>query len=116
MPFPTPILDRTLAARRQQNERQRLATCDRVLAWLDAVGQQYGIDRAYLFGSLTRPYRFTERSDVDVAVEAIDSESFFQAMAELSEQVEREVDLVELSKCPFADRIRQQGIVWRQEI
>jgi predicted nucleotidyltransferase len=78
--------------------------------------EQYGINRAYLFGSLTRPYRFTERSDVDVAVESIDSESFFQAMARLSEQVEREVDLVELSKCPFADRIRQQGIVWSQNI
>jgi predicted nucleotidyltransferase len=116
MPFPTPILDHALADLRQQNEQQRLATCDRVLTWLDAVGQQYGIDKAYIFGSLTRAYRFTKRSDVDVAVEAIDSESFFPAMAELSEQVEREVDLVELSKCPFADRIRQQGIEWRQKI
>jgi predicted nucleotidyltransferase len=116
MPFPTPILDRALATRRQQNEQQRLATCDRVIAWLDGAGQRYGITRAYLFGSLTKPYRFTARSDVDVAVEAIDSESFFQAMSELSEQVGREVDLVELSKCPFADRIRQQGIVWRAKI
>lgn len=116
MTFATPILDRALADRRQQNEQQRLAICDRVLAWLDEVGQQYGIDRAYLFGSLTRPYRFTARSDVDLAVEAIDPERFFQAIAELSEQVEREVDLVELSKCLFADRIRQQGIVWSPKI
>ena len=116
MSFPTPILDRALADRRQHHEQQRLATCDRVLAWLDTVGQKYGIDRAYLFGSLTRPYHFTKRSDVDVAVETINPESFFQAMAELSEEVEREVDLVELSKCPFADRIRQQGIVWRPKI
>jgi predicted nucleotidyltransferase len=116
MPFPTPILDRALADRRQYNEQQRLATCHLVLAWLDTVGRQYGIERAYLFGSLTRPNRFTECSDVDVAVESIDSESFFEAMAKLSEQVERDVDLVELSKCPFADRIRQQGIVWNQEI
>jgi hypothetical protein len=39
MPFPTPILDLALANRRQHNEEQRLATCNRVLAWLDAVGQ-----------------------------------------------------------------------------
>ncbi len=79
MPFPTPILDRALADRRQQNEQQRLATCDRVLAWLDAFGRQYGIDRAYLFGSLTRPYRFTVRSDVDLAVESYRSGTFFSS-------------------------------------
>ncbi|MEB3337724.1 MAG: nucleotidyltransferase domain-containing protein [Leptolyngbyaceae bacterium] len=116
MSYPTPILDRALAARRQHNEQQRLETVDRVIAWLESAGQRYGIDRAYLFGSMIRPYRFMDRSDVDVAVEAMDAEQFFQAMAELSEQVERDVDLVELSKCPFADRIRQQGVLWTRTI
>jgi hypothetical protein len=85
MPFPIPILDRAEADRRQPNEQQRLVICDRVLAWLDAFGRQYGIDRAYLFGSLPRPYRFTARSDVDLAIESIDPERFFDAIAQLSE-------------------------------
>jgi hypothetical protein len=43
MPVPPPILDRALAKRRQHNEQQRLATCKPVVAWVDAVGRQYGI-------------------------------------------------------------------------
>ncbi|MEA5620809.1 nucleotidyltransferase domain-containing protein [Cronbergia sp. UHCC 0137] len=116
MSYPTPILDQAIAARRHQNEQQRLATLEQVIFWLESKSQHYGIERAYVFGSLTRPYCFTQRSDVDVAVETIYAEHFFTAIAQLSEQIERPVDLVELSKCPFADRIRQQGILWTEKI
>jgi hypothetical protein len=51
---------------------------DRAFAWLDVFGRQSGIDQAYLFGSLARPYRFIARSDMDLAVEAIDPERFFK--------------------------------------
>jgi uncharacterized protein len=64
---------------------------------------------------VTRPYQFTRNSDVDVAVEQFNPEVFF-AMAALSETLERDVGLVDLSKCHFAHRIRQQGMVWRREI
>jgi uncharacterized protein len=110
--YPTPILDAAIARRQQQDEQQRQATLARVWDWLNEFGATYGIIQAYVFGSVIRPHRFTDRSDVDVAVESIHPELFFQAMAKLSEQVEREVDLVELSKCPFAQRIREQGIPW----
>jgi predicted nucleotidyltransferase len=101
--FDTSLLDQTLAEQQKQREEERLATLQQVLAWLD------GIQRAYLFGSLLRPNRFGQHSDVDVAVEALDANHFFSAMAALSEVVGRDVDLVELCKCPFAERIRQTG-------
>jgi predicted nucleotidyltransferase len=68
-----------------------------------------------LFGSLTCPYHFTERSDIDVAVEKLAPDAFFQVMATLSEALERDVDLIELSKCHFAPRIREQGLLWTRK-
>ncbi|NJL49876.1 MAG: hypothetical protein HC929_23835 [Leptolyngbyaceae cyanobacterium SM2_5_2] len=55
---------------------------------------------------------FDNRSDVDVALESLAPEHFFRAMGALSETVGRDVDLVELHKCPFAARIRQGGLLW----
>jgi uncharacterized protein len=115
MVFPTPLLDQALAQRQQLYEQQRQVTLSRVQRWLAEVGSDYGIETAYLFGSLICPYRFTPHSDVDVAVEAIHADAFFRALSALSEAVERPVDLVELGKCPFAERIRQQGLLWKQQ-
>jgi hypothetical protein len=116
VPFETNLLDAALARRREDNEAQRLATLKRAIHWLETEGEQYGIHEAYLFGSVTHPYRFTSNSDVDVAIEQFNPEDFFVAMAALSETLECDVDLVDLSKCHFAHRIRQQGMVWRRKI
>jgi predicted nucleotidyltransferase len=114
-PFNTNLLDTALARRRIDNEAKRVAAIEQIIHWLETEAAQYGINQAYLFGSVIRPYRFTNRSDVDIALEQFNSEDFFVAMAALSETLERDVDLVDLSKCPFAHRIRQQGRVWRRK-
>jgi uncharacterized protein len=114
MAFSTALLDAALERRRALNEQQRLAALTRVTAWLETQGDLYDIQEAYLFGSIARPYQFSEHSDVDVAAENIRPDRFFDAMASLSEALERDVDLVELLKCPFAAKIRQQGIRWNR--
>lgn len=113
-PFRTDLLDAAQARRRVDDEAQRMETMERIIQWLETEGVQYGMDEAFIFGSVIRPYHFTERSDVDIAVEQMEVEAFFAAMGALSEAVERDVDLVELLKCPFAHRIRQQGVKWRR--
>jgi len=114
MAFDTSVLDDALARRRAklENERQRLL--ETALNWLDQHAAQFGIRRAYLFGSLTQPGRFDENSDVDIAIEQIDPEQFFEAMSKFSTALRRNVDLVELSKCHFAHRIREKGILWEK--
>ncbi len=114
MAFDTSILDAALTQRRAQNEQERQALLARVLHLLDELGPGYGIHRAYVFGSLTRPGRFRPDSDVDIAVEQIDPTRFFEAMSELWNSLGREVDLVELDKCHFAQRIREVGILWEK--
>lgn len=108
----TYLLDEALIRRKKALEEERQVTVKLVKQWLEVNGRQYGIQQAYLFGSLIRPNRFQKTSDVDLAVESINPEQMFMAMTALAEAVGREVDLIELSKCPFAHRIRQEGILW----
>jgi hypothetical protein len=111
-PFDTSVLDAALAQRRAKNEQERQAILTRVLHLLDEVGPACSIQQAYVFGSLTKPNRFGLNSDVDIAVEQINPERFFEAMSKLSTYLGREVDLVELNKCHFADKIRREGVMW----
>lgn len=114
MAYPTPLLDQIQYQRRQQQEQKRLATLAKTLDWLTAHAHSYGIYQAYLVGSVTRPYQFAHRSDVDLAVEQINRDRFFVAMAQISEYLERDVDIIELAKCHFGDRLRQEGIAWTE--
>ncbi len=112
MPFNSYLLDEIRAARRDRLEQERQTLLAQVKQWLDDYGSQYGICRAYIFGSLTRPDRFTETSDVDIAVEQIDPENFFTVISLLVTALGREVDLIKLDQCHFAHRIRETGRLW----
>jgi predicted nucleotidyltransferase len=110
--FPTPELDKILKERDIQREQERQTLLAKTQHWLDENGVEYGIDRAYIFGSVTRPYKFHPGSDVDIAVENINPELHFNAISILAEYLGREVDIILLKNCHFAHRIREQGILW----
>jgi predicted nucleotidyltransferase len=112
VPFDTRLLDEAVAKRQAQHEQERQQVLQQVLEWLQRSGQDYGIDRAYIFGSVIKPGRFHENSDVDVGVEEIDPVKQIDAMADLSMALMRDVDIVDLRKCHFAHRIREQGQLW----
>lgn len=112
IPFNTSKLDEILCDRSLQNERERQALLQKILEWLDKNGLQYGIQTAYIFGSLTQPQRFHQNSDIDIAVEQINPDDFFAVIGFISETMGRDVDIVELRRCHFGDRIRQTGIQW----
>jgi predicted nucleotidyltransferase len=84
----------------------------RLLRLLDEMATQFNLEKVYVFGSLVRPGRFTESSDVDVAVKTLPSEQFFAFSAALSAALGRDVDLIELDKCHFAHKIRNEGLLW----
>jgi hypothetical protein len=110
--FDTHLLDQVLRDRQRLYEQTRQQVLDQVLDWLEAFGHSYGIESAYLFGSITQLGRFHENSDVDLAVEQIDPVRQIDAIADLSLALLRDVDIVDLRRCHFADRIRTQGQLW----
>jgi len=110
--FPTPELDKILRERDIQREQERQTLLTKTQQWLDENAVEYGINRAYIFGSVTRSYKFHPGSDVDIAVENINPALHFEAISILSYYLGREVDIILLKNCHFAHRIREQGILW----
>jgi uncharacterized protein len=113
--FDTSLLDQVLAERQQQYERDRQQVLQQTVDWLQQSGALYGIESAYLFGSVTKPGRFHEQSDVDLGVETIDPVRQIDAIADLSMALLRDVDIVDLRHCHFAHRIREQGLLWTRD-
>jgi hypothetical protein len=115
MPFNTYLLDNAINNQKQVNEQCRLTTLKKLLNWLDTFGGNYDISCAYIFGSITQPYHFTSHSDVDIAVEKIQPENLFLTISLISTTLERDVDIIDINKCHFADKIRQEGILWMRK-
>lgn len=112
MTFDTSLLDEALSQQETRWERLRRETLKATLSLLDEIGPRYGVAQAYLFGSLVKAGRFHEGSDVDVAVTDVEPEAFFGLMGALSLALGRDVDLVDLRRCHFAQRIRAEGVLW----
>ncbi|APB33961.1 signal peptidase II [Gloeomargarita lithophora Alchichica-D10] len=111
-PFNTSKLDQILGDRALQNEEERQDLLQKIMKWLDKNGLEYGIYTAYIFGSLTQPQKFHHNSDIDIAVEQINPDDFFAVIGLLSETMGRNVDIIEVDKCHFGNRIKQAGIRW----
>ncbi|WP_107670373.1 nucleotidyltransferase family protein [Cyanothece sp. BG0011] len=110
--FSSKKLDKIISDRRLKQEKERQFILKKTQEWLDRYGSDYGIEKAYIFGSVTYPNKFHQNSDVDLAVETINPEKHFLAISLLSTYLEREVDIIKLNQCHFAHRIREKGILW----
>ena len=108
--FNTDVLDRALERQRTEREKLRMAVRARALRLLDE--SPVDLDEAILFGSVVRPGRFDARSDVDIAVPDLEPRAYFALMGHLEEGLEREIDLVPIDTCHFADSIRRTGLRW----
>jgi len=115
VPFNTKLLDEVLIERQENCEQERQQVFRQVLEWLHQSGGQYGIDSAYIFGSVTQLGRFHKGSDVDLGVEEINSVKQIEAIADLSMALLRDVDIVDLRHCHFAHRIRERGLLWMRD-
>jgi hypothetical protein len=110
--FSTDLLDAYLAQQRADNEAARQQLLKQALQWLTAHAAAYGIRQGYLFGSVTAAGRFQATSDIDLAIPTLSDGNPFGLIGALSLALNREVDLVALDQCHFADKIRQAGIAW----
>jgi len=110
--FDTSVLDKALAERAARWEQQRQSTLSRLEELLAEAGGRFGLREAVIFGSIIRPGRFTERSNVDVAVVELPAKAFFPLAAFLSVGLGLDVDLVWLDDLHFADAVRRDGKLW----
>lgn len=108
--FKTDVLDLALERQRAEREMLRLAVQARILLLLDEA--PVNLSEAILFGSIVHPGRFSARSDVDIAVSNLEPRAYFELMGYLEERLEREIDIVAIDNCHFADSIRRTGLRW----
>jgi predicted nucleotidyltransferase len=105
----------TLLQKRDSTRRHRrlkaLAEARRNLR--SALARMIPGSRVILFGSLTKPGVFNDRSDVDLALETEPAGiSLYQLSGRLSEEMGRPVDVVLLSECRFRQKILREGEAW----
>ena len=82
--------------KRKEREDLRLHVIAKILTAIDRLGREIAFDEAYLFGSVTKPFRFLEGSDIDIGFVGLDNRHFFKAMSNLSEKTGHDVDIVQI--------------------
>ncbi len=69
-----------------------------------------GIGTAYLFGSLVEENDFYDWSDIDIAIAGPVKKDYFRMLSEIERLLNRDVHLILLEECPFADFIEKSGV------
>jgi predicted nucleotidyltransferase len=113
-PFDISVWRRANEKIRRRREQQRLKAYDSVRKAIDQLEKKYPFDAIYFFGSLTKPYKFSNRSDIDIAIEGLDKYLHYRFISELSGLLNREVDVVRLEDCPFAENVKTRGVPWKK--
>ena len=104
------ILQKRAAARAERREQLRQETRQRLR---QSLGVLLPGAKVLVFGSLTRPYRFQEDSDVDVALFAEPSHlSLLALTGELEERVGCPADVILLDRCRFKAKVLKEGEIW----
>lgn len=93
------------ASEREKARREALGRC---LTLLEQYFKNKKVEKVYLTGSIILEGKFYAFSDVDIAVEGL-REQYLKTLSDLEGLVEREVDLIELEKCPFREQVEKSG-------
>ena len=107
--FDTSTLDKAVRERRQRLAAEQAELLDRVRRALLELREPFGIEAAYIVGSLRSPDSWGESSDVDVAVEGC-SPMVMEIMKALEEATGRAVDAIDLDRHPSAQSFSRSGI------
>lgn len=108
------LLQQMEAERLKRREALRLQTQGELRT---ALRELLPHEKVIVFGSLVKPGRFSEASDVDLALEAEPAGlSLYQLTGLLAEWLDRRVDVVLLSECRFRDKIIREGELWMPQV
>ena len=104
------LLQQMAREKTRRREALRLAT---QVELREALRALLPCQRVIVFGSLVKPGRFSEDSDIDLAIEREPSDvTICQLIGILGDRLGRRVDIVLLEDCRFRDRILREGKAW----
>lgn len=108
----TYLLEETVSAKKEKREKLRVAQIKKVLIVLDKLAEQVNFKKAYLFGSLVKPYAFYPDSDIDIGFTGLRDADFFKTIAFLSSELDRDVDVIQMEEHRLKNKIVREGIKW----
>ena len=91
-------------------EKKRLELLQKSIFFIKNFFLKLDIQELYITGSLIVPGKFTNRSDIDIAVSGLQAEFYFKAISILEENLMRKVEIIELENCSFKEKIRTNGL------
>ena len=96
----------------ETQETVRRKVLQSVYQALDQLSDVYSWDDAFIFGSVTQPGRFFGASDIDIGIRGLDRFLLYEFIGKISMLLDRDVDVVRLEECRFAEKITSKGIQW----
>jgi len=104
-----------LRRRKAECEEIRLKLMRDLGEVLESLKERYSWQEVYFFGSVVRRGCFTRRSDVDIAILGLDAIDYYAFVGDVSERLNRRVDVVRLEECRFARSVMRTGVLWRSK-
>lgn len=103
---------RRLSEIRLEAEQRRANALEVARKASELLKTTYGVKQVVLFGSLSRDGVFDDHSDIDLAVEGLDEQEYYKALARLSDlDISSDIDLLMMEHTPprVLDMILKEG-------
>ncbi|MEK6713115.1 MAG: nucleotidyltransferase domain-containing protein [Nitrospirota bacterium] len=115
MRFSTVLIDQAINRKRNEDEARRLQCIERLFDILRNLSKSVFFEEAYIFGSVVKPHRYSELSDIDIGFTGLKDEDFFKTMSFISGQIGVEVDIIQLEGHRLVEKIMREGVRWTKK-
>ena len=102
------IISKKIQLEKEKSEKERQVLLQKVISILkqELSGKDLEV---YLVGSITRPYSFSQRSDIDIVVKGYHDDRF-DLWTRLEGLFKRDVEVILYEKCPFKEELDKIGL------
>ena len=106
---------KSILKKQADQEKMRIAVLRKVEEALNILEKKYQWEEVYLFGSIVIEGRFRRNSDIDVAVSGLKKSDYYELIGEISDLLNKRVDVVLLEECHLAPFIKEKGMKWKRK-
>ena len=106
---------KSILKKQADQEKMRIVVLRKVEEALRGLEKKYRWDEAYLFGSIVLEGRFGRNSDIDIGVLGLNKYDYYEFVGEISDLLDKRVDVVLLEECHFAQFIEEKGLKWNRK-
>jgi len=94
MSYSIELFKKIQESEKADSEHFRIITLEETKSVLEKVLPEFNTDEVIITGSLVVPFKFSNRSDIDIAVRGLRQEDYFIFIARLEELLLRNVEII----------------------